>query len=324
MSMLWEPAIYEHKAALIGKSPVEVARSADLLTEAVLKEYETYEADYVTVGLDVYNIEAEAMGASLCVPDENACPDLEGHLYDLNALPEHLVPPSIPGDGRFGLLLEAGQRVQAEIGGKTRVRVAASGPVTLASKLVGVEPMILSLCIEDDAAARLLAFTKEVAEAWCGCLRQHDLEVTVFESIVAPPMFSPAMFESVALPLLRQLIQGLKKSGQTQCELVIGGDTSAIAHLLPKTGADILLCDYATDAWAFKAALGDESQLRIRRNINPAAIRDCCAQTAETFCSDLSLLSNPIAGTGILPYDFPPERLIAFMDQVEQLIMGRR
>jgi hypothetical protein len=39
MPIKWEPAIYEHKAALIGKSPAEVANSADLLTEALLKEY---------------------------------------------------------------------------------------------------------------------------------------------------------------------------------------------------------------------------------------------------------------------------------------------
>lgn len=51
--MLWEPAIYKHKAALIGKSPFAVANSADLLTEAVIKEYEIYRADYITVGIDI-------------------------------------------------------------------------------------------------------------------------------------------------------------------------------------------------------------------------------------------------------------------------------
>ena len=51
--MLWEPAIYEHKAALIGRHPHEVAASAELLTEAVLMEYATYRPDFITVGLDV-------------------------------------------------------------------------------------------------------------------------------------------------------------------------------------------------------------------------------------------------------------------------------
>ena len=41
----FEPAIYGHKAALIGREPREVAMSAGLLAEAVLKEHEVYRAD---------------------------------------------------------------------------------------------------------------------------------------------------------------------------------------------------------------------------------------------------------------------------------------
>ncbi len=325
--MLWEPAVYEHKAALIGKSPAEVANSAELLTEAVLREHETYRADYITVGLDVYNIEAEAMGAPLLVPEQNACPEVARRIYDLNALPERLVVPPIPDAGRFRLLLDAGQRIRREIADSTRVRMAASGPVTLAAQLVGIEPLILSLCMDDGSASRLLKLTGEVIEAWCVCLREHDLEVTLFESIVAPPMFSPKMFEDVAVPLLSHLIDGLKASGQSECEMVIGGNTAAIASLLPATGGDILLCDYATDASAFRAGVGDDSGIRIRRNINPTSLLDASQQTTETFIRELSLFTNPIAGTGILPYDFPAERLHAFRDAVEQAsesITGRR
>ena len=112
-SLPWQPAIYEHKAALIGRTPIEVACNAAMFAQALLKEYEVYGADFLTVGLDVYNIEAEALGAELTVP----------------------------------------------------------GP----------------------------------------------------------------------------------------CELVIGGDTTPVAALLKQTGATILLCDYAADAGAFKAALGDDT-----------------------------------------------------------------
>jgi hypothetical protein len=55
MSITWEPAVYEHKAALIGQSPARVAGSANLLADAGLREYDTYQADLITVGLGVYN-----------------------------------------------------------------------------------------------------------------------------------------------------------------------------------------------------------------------------------------------------------------------------
>lgn len=32
----WQPAIYEHKAALIGRTPIGVACNADLFAEALL------------------------------------------------------------------------------------------------------------------------------------------------------------------------------------------------------------------------------------------------------------------------------------------------
>ena len=176
MPVKWEPAIYEHKAALIGRSPAEVANSAELLTEAMLKEYEVYQADYVTVGLDVYNIEAEALGAKLTVPGENECPDLAGMLYDLNNLPERLTLPDIPNAGRFRLLIQAGKNVQTSIGDKTKVRVAASGPVTMAAKLAGIEDLIMSLCMQDGNAVRLLEFTTSIAEEWCSCLRRNGLD----------------------------------------------------------------------------------------------------------------------------------------------------
>jgi hypothetical protein len=39
-----------------------------------------------------------------------------------------------------------------------------------------------------------------------------------------------------------------------------------------------LLCDYATDAAEFKSSLGDDSNLKVRRNINPALLRGVNAE----------------------------------------------
>jgi hypothetical protein len=39
------PAIYEHKGALIGKSPSEICRNPDYLYSGLMKELETYDPD---------------------------------------------------------------------------------------------------------------------------------------------------------------------------------------------------------------------------------------------------------------------------------------
>jgi uroporphyrinogen decarboxylase len=311
--MRWEPAIYEHKAALIGKRPVEVAMSAELLTEAVLREFAVYRADLLTVGLDVYNLEVEALNARLICPEENACPETAGPVWELEALPTELALPRIPDAGRFGLLLDAGQRVRDAIGERTHVRVAASGPVTIAAKLVGLEALVVGLMLEEPAAARLLDFTTELAMAWCGSLRQAGLDAILFDSAAAPPTFSPGLFRDAVFPRLQRVMSSLTAQGQTHRPLIIGGDTTAIAADLVATGATMLICDFGTDAATFAAALPSDIPIEVRRNVNPLALS---TETVDlpSYLADLGHFPSPIAGTGILPYDFNPADYLRFRE----------
>ena len=53
------PTIFEHNARIINKTPSEVALQVNLLAGSHIKAYGLYGHDAVTVGIDVYNIEAE-------------------------------------------------------------------------------------------------------------------------------------------------------------------------------------------------------------------------------------------------------------------------
>ena len=64
----------------------------------------------------------------------------------------------------------------------------------------------MSLCMQDGNALRLLEFTTRIAEEWCSCLRRNGLDAIIFDSMVAPPMFSPDMYAEFALPLHRRLM----------------------------------------------------------------------------------------------------------------------
>ena len=326
-NLRWEPAVYEHKAALIERTPAEVASSATLLSEAVLKEHDVYRADFLTVGLDVYNIEAEACGAGIQLPEEGGCPEIAEPLWDLAMLPDRLELPLIPEEGRFSLVLEAGREVTRRLGDRVCVRVATSGPFSIASKLVGTEPLILGLAMDDPAAPRLLDFTTRLAKAWHGMLRQEQLEVIVFDSAAAPPMLSPALYRSVVMPRHRSLLSHLAATGQKDIALVIGGDTTVLAPDLERTGATTLLCDFVCDADDFSRALERPAQTTIRRNINPALLEtavDAHARKtlARSFVQDLLRFPNPVAGTGILPYGFSPGCFHAFREAVEEEIRG--
>ncbi len=60
--MKFEPFSYEHAAYLIEKRPWDVSRDYELLVSAHLEEMKVYKSDTCIMGLDIYNVEAEAYG----------------------------------------------------------------------------------------------------------------------------------------------------------------------------------------------------------------------------------------------------------------------
>ncbi len=344
--LLWEPAIYEHKAALIGRSPGEVAVSADLLLEALEAEHRIYGADFMTVGLDVYNVEAEACGAELAAGGRDACPEIPVPLWSMEALPAELqagelAPPDPETSGRFPLLLEAAERFRDRLadsagpaasrgspGASPSVRVAASGPVSIAAKLVGTEPLLMGLFGAEPPALALLEFTTAICLAWTAAIRRVKLDAIVFDSSASPPMTGPDLYREAIEPLHARIMSRLAETGQTVRPLVLGGDTTPIAARLAATGATQLVCDYTADAAGFAAALvgcvpAASNGISVRRNVRPALLcgADLTAAVAD-FCDDLSRLPRPVAGTGILPYDQDPAEYLAFRRLVEERLEG--
>ena len=165
----------DHSARLAGVPARRFFTDAETFAHTQLLTTTYYGLDAPNNLWDVYNIEAAALGAELIVPGENECPDLCGFLFNLEKFPVHLSLPAIPGSGRFDLLLEAGKKVQEAIGGETAVRVAASGPVSMAAKLAGLEDLVISLVMDDGKAEQLLEFCTIIAETWCACLRKNGL-----------------------------------------------------------------------------------------------------------------------------------------------------
>lgn len=297
MKYKFSPAIYEHKAKLINKLPYEVSKSAELLTLAIQKEFEIYKPDFLTVGLDIYNLELEAMGIKVLPQGEN-CPELDEISLDFD------IKQDIFKSGRFELMIEVANNLKSL---HVPIRIAATGPVTMVAKIVGSETMLMDLILGEGRSLELLREATLVTRNWCEVINKSGFDAIIFDSMSAPPLFSPAMYEEFVLPLHRDIMEILIANGQIQRELVIGGNTTPIVPFLKQTLANILLCDYAVDdVNCWKNALGDDSLLQVRRNINPAKLDEIDFQKLE---SELKLFTNPILGTGILPYHFDDEKL---------------
>lgn len=309
--MRWEPAVYEHKARLIGVPVIDVSRSAELLTRATVVEQELYGSDAVTVGVDVYNVEAEACGAAVQDMGEQSCPDIAQALWNVDDLPAELPMPDVERDGRFPMIAESALAIRARHPGAVRVRVAASGPVSIASRLVGLQELVFALACEDESARRLLEHTTALACRWCERLRRIGLDVVVFDSPCAPPMLSPAIYRSMVAPLHARILRML--AGQSERPLIIGGDTRAIVADMVGAGANYVICDFTCPVEGF-VSWPDHSRVCVRRNISATALTG--AEDLEALAcrhrADLSALPFPVAGTSVLPYDMDPDRVVRY------------
>ena len=65
MKIAFTPVIYEHAARFVGRTPWEVSRDADLMFEGHRRAYLEYHHQVIAVGIDIYNLEAEAYGAKV-------------------------------------------------------------------------------------------------------------------------------------------------------------------------------------------------------------------------------------------------------------------
>jgi uroporphyrinogen decarboxylase len=316
------PVIREHAAGLIGRTPSDVARSADRMVEAQLAAWERYRPDMLSLGVDTYNLEAEALGAAVAFPDDAGTPVLRGPLLADKARLSRLAPPDPARDGRLPLILAAGTRLRQAVGDTVSVNATVAGPFTLAAQLRGFEALILDVHDDPEFVRELLRLTTAVGQRYGEALIAQALSVSISESWIAPPLLSPALYRTWALPPERELIAHLRRCGQAHTALISGGDTIPILEDLLTAGASLLVADFAADLARFKPRAA-AVRVVTRGNVDPkllesgpvAALREATARVLEVGKAG----GYFVFGTGIVPFGTPPAHLVAVRTIVEEL-----
>ncbi|NOY79120.1 MAG: hypothetical protein GXO76_14805 [Calditrichaeota bacterium] len=308
----FEPAIYEHKAFLIGKTPSEVAQSEELLLQSLRKEHEIYGADFLVVGLDVYNVEAEALGCSVRFFENADVPAISEPILESPEEVERLKLPNPETDGRMPLFLSAAEKLAGERGEDVVIRGALSGPFSLASELLGMEKLLIETFSNPESVTKLLNFATDVLIAYADAFLDRGVGIVSFDSRCAPPLISPDMYRETVFPFHRKLMMHLKERGETVRALIIGGDTLPLNPFLKDTGANILLADFTVDLEeAFQTVAG--SQVVLRANLDPFVLSQGRPEEIETAARNVVAAGLQhrrfMMGTGIVPYDTPPEKV---------------
>jgi len=319
---LFCPAIYEHKAALIDKSPSQIAQDADLLTEAVLAEYETYKPDMLTVGVDIYNIEAEAIGCKVLYPEAiDAVPVVVDRVLHTAADVDRLPHIDAEQTARMPLMLKAAENVHKKLGDHVLVRGAVSGPFSMAAELMGIEPLLIAMMMKPELFQKLLDYCTAIVIDYGKAFIKRGLSVCIFDSQATPPLLSPNLYQTFILPSIVRINAAFKQSGCVYTEYVIGGKTDAIAVFMLASECDIILSDYPSYPTSFIQT--KSRQQLIRRNISSMLIEKGdtpeLRQQIHYIKTLINTYSNFIIGTGVISYNTSVEYLCKVMKTVQEV-----
>jgi len=303
------PAIYEHKAALIKKSPSKVCNNNDLLCNAIEKEYETYQPDILVVGIDIYNIEAEALGCEINYNCGNEVPTIKNRILNDSNLKDLKIPNPLK-DGRMPLIIEATKKIYAKYGNDVYICTGVSGPFSLASSLMGDENLLITSIENPEYLNDVLQFTTEVIKKYSQSILETGSDVIVFDSASAPPLVSPNQFKENILPFVKDLFNHLRKNGSKFLSYIVGGDTIANLDSYVEAGIKNIICDFNADINKFIEKT-KTSDITIRKNINPMHLISKNKTEIYNEVSKIMELTKEfnriIFGTGILPYNTDPE-----------------
>ncbi len=314
------PTIYEHAARLIGATPSEVAVSGDLLVEGQLACYERYRHDLISVGLDIYNIECEALGAEVEYWDNDDLPSVKQVLLENSGDLRLLKTPNPEKSGRMPMLLDAAERIQHSVGAEVIVNGTVVGPFTLAAILRGFENFVIDLLTDPEYAAGLMEFTKHVGLEFARAFINRGLGISINESWIAPPLLSPDMYERHVLPVERDMIRQIKSMGQKNVALISGGDTTPIAHLMAATGTSLLLADSNTDQRRY-VELCSRNGILVRASIAPKLVKSesdsDLGMAVEKVVRTCGGYHGFIFGCGIVSFDTDPDRVVKLRELVD-------
>jgi uroporphyrinogen decarboxylase len=317
------PAIYEHKAALIGHSPSDVCRNADLLHQALRKELEVYDADMLVIGIDVYNVEAEALGCAVhYFEDSNDVPGIVKPLISSKADLARLTVPEPNEAARMPVYLEVAERLNRELGEQMILRGAVTGAYSMAAELIGAEQFVLLTMDDPDFARAVIDFCATVTVAFSKAFIVRGVDPIIFDSRATPTLASPRVVKQMVLPSYKDyVIPELRAAGGRFIPLIIGGNTTSIIDDLIATGSDQFLSDYPANLakWREKCLAARKP---VRANVDALLVNrgpvEEIRDQARSILQSADGQPGFLLGCGVAGYDCKPEHVQAILGVINE------
>lgn len=313
MKIAFTPAVYEHAARFAGRSPWETSRDPELLFEGHRGAWLAYRHQPVVVGIDIYNLEAEAYGAVVAVPGNDGIPAIHEPYFKTLDDALSIAPFDPRRDGRIPMVLSVARRLKAALP-EADVRIPVAGPFSVAFNLLGINQLCQDVALRPDDTALWLMRLAENQAVFCRAVAAAGLDVAFFESAAAPPLLSPKLFREVELPALKRILELAASIVGHPVPCIMGGNTYPILDDILSTGTGFVVTNVETDQKAFVDRLWQtHPHVKVRINMDPRIV--ACDNAPVIYREIDRILDiaagrpNCLMGTGCLPLETPPDNI---------------
>ena len=261
------PIVGNTAARVIGVKVSDLRNNAALLAKAHIETYRLFRYDGIRIFTDLY-VQAEAMGAQVCVPADETAYLQEPAIEDVRQIPD-LTRADPYRDGSMPAHLEAMRIAIDEVGDEVPVTGALTGPFTNASFLIGTVKLARLIYKDPDAVHRLCQLSLATGLVYAKAMIDLGGTPSLTDAMSSSTVISPRQFREFSYPYLKRLIDYIHGRGRS-VTLHICGKTNALWQLMVDAGADCLSIDNEADLFDAKLKVG--ARARLMGNVRPSEV----------------------------------------------------
>jgi len=203
-------------------------------------------------------------------------------------------------------LLRAASVLRKEVGEQTLVIGAVTGPMTLATQLIGMEDGIYLAADDPDRFEQILDFATEIAIHYGIAQLEAGVPLPmIFDPAASSVIVPPRFFAEFLQPRIKRILTAFHQAGALLHWLMITGTIDPIVKYGAELGLDILLVEYDV---APARILQDLPRTCVAGNFRPLSF---VTSTPEKITAEVHALAKLFATRGGLLLsagcEIPPE-----------------
>ncbi len=273
------PEMFGVTATLTGESPRNYAKSGTVLAKCQIESQQMIGYDALFAVADLC-VEPEAIGCGIAFPEGNY-PHVQEPVLKNPADLKKLTIPDPRSSGRMPEMLNAVRILKKHAAGRLPVVAGASGPMTIASRIMDIEKMLYMIVDEPTRFREVMDYCGEVCSTWMHALAAEGADIVIMSDPASSPSILPAkVYRNFTEGPVRSIFARLKQDfPEIFTWYSVAGPLQNNTAIISYVGADITTVDYVVP---IEAAMEYSGITAINGNVKPLLFLESDPDTIYT------------------------------------------